>query len=178
MLMQACMLTIVLTYYFLACTGPYLGQIGSYQGDQGIYGIRIICRTSLITKSDQNTQAGMHACYGLACTGTYLSQMGWYLAVKYQLFVSKFLPVTIDKSKNKWAIQKTQKTLNNPKWHHEIMTVLNLSSFCWVQLNLLDKLHVQNQTHYQKDVSSRAGDILKTYLISVKKYYTARQTDI
>ena len=114
--------TIVLACYFLACTGPYLGQIGSYQGDQGIYGIRRICRTSLITKSDQNTQAGMHACYGLACTGPYLSQMGWYLAVKYQLFVSKFLPVTIDKSKNKWAIQKTQKNPKQPKmapWNHD-----------------------------------------------------------
>ena len=52
---------------FLHVQAHILGKL-----DQGIYG-----RTSLITKSEQNTQAGMHACYGLACTGPYLSQMGW-----------------------------------------------------------------------------------------------------
>ena len=61
---------------FLHVQAHILGKLDHIKGDQGIYGIRIICRTSLITKSDQNTQAGMHACYGLACTGPYLSQMG------------------------------------------------------------------------------------------------------
>ena len=35
--------------YVLACTGPYLSQIGSDQRDQSIYGIRRTCRTSLST---------------------------------------------------------------------------------------------------------------------------------
>ena len=164
--------------YFLACTSSYLGQIGSYQG-----GSRYLWHQDNLQDFSGHGKwpkhPSWHACMLWSCVHRPISQPnGVIFSCQVPTFVSKFLPVTIDKNKNKWTIQKTQKTLNNPKYLHEIMTVLNLSSFCWVQLNLLDKLHNQCQTHYRKDVSSRAGDILKTYLISVKKYYTARQTDI
>ena len=61
--------------YVLACTGPYLSQIGSDQKHQGIYGIGRTCWTCLITY-DPGTQASVHAYYVLACKGPYLGLNG------------------------------------------------------------------------------------------------------
>ena len=58
--------------YMLACTGPYLSQIGSDQRDQIIYGIRRTCRFSLSTQSDPSTQADVHAHYVLVIFETML----------------------------------------------------------------------------------------------------------
>ena len=50
------------------------------------------------------------------------------VAVKSQLFVSRFLAFKIDKSKKWISNPKKLKNLNNPRWHHENATVLNLST--------------------------------------------------
>ena len=62
--------------YVLACTGPYLSQIGMAQRDQSIYGIRRSSQTSLSTYFTPSIETSMHAPYVLACTGPYLSQFG------------------------------------------------------------------------------------------------------
>ena len=53
-------------------TSPYLGQIGSDQSDQSIYGIRRTGQTILSTYFMPSTQACVHARYVLACLGPYL----------------------------------------------------------------------------------------------------------
>ena len=63
-------------HYILACLGPYLGSMGSDQGDRGIYGILVTYPTSLSTYCHLSTQASMHAHYIFACLGPYLSSMG------------------------------------------------------------------------------------------------------
>ena len=68
--------------YVLACSGPYLSQIGLDQKDEGIYGIRRSYQTYLSTLYKPSTQACLHARYVLECTGPYLSQIGMDQEIK------------------------------------------------------------------------------------------------
>ena len=73
---QACTHASMHAHYFLACLGPYLGQIGSDQRYQGIYTIRRSCWTSLSKYFTLSMWASVHAPYVLVCTDPYLSQSG------------------------------------------------------------------------------------------------------
>ena len=61
--------------YVLACTGPYLSQIGMDQRDQSFYGIRKTGTTFLTSYFTLSKQASEHACYVLVGLGSYLSQI-------------------------------------------------------------------------------------------------------